>query len=83
MRRRNLIEPVIGHMKDDGLLERNHLTGTKGDAINVILCAAGHNMRLLAKWLRLLLVLILVRILDRASPNRSITLKTTATIHAA
>jgi IS5 family transposase len=52
MRRRNGIEPVIGHLKGDGLLERNHLAGTQGDAINAILCAAGHNLRLLARWLR-------------------------------
>ena len=64
MRRRNGIEPVIGHMKDDGLLERNHLAGAEGDAINVILCAAGHNMRLLARWLRVLLALILATILS-------------------
>ncbi|MEM7400259.1 MAG: IS5 family transposase [Pseudomonadota bacterium] len=69
MRRRNGIEPVIGHMKDDGLLERNHLAGPDGDAINVILCAAGHNMRLLARWLRLLLVLILAKILCNARHN--------------
>ena len=66
MRRRNGIEPVIGHMKEDGHLERNHLAGPDGDAINVILCAAGHNMRLLARWLRLLLALILVAILRGA-----------------
>ena len=48
MRRRNGIEPVIGHLKDDGHLERNQLAGCKGDAINAILCAAGHNLRLLA-----------------------------------
>jgi IS5 family transposase len=83
MRRRNAIEPVIGHMKDDGLLEGNHLTGAEGDAINVILCAAGHNMRLLARWLRLLLVLILVRILDRVSRNRSIAPEATEAIPAA
>ncbi len=63
MRRRNGIEPVIGHMKDDGLLERNQLAGPEGDAINVILCAAGHNMRLLARWLRSLLTLVLAAIL--------------------
>lgn len=33
----------------------NHLTVPEGDAINAILCAAGHNMRLLARWIRLLL----------------------------
>jgi transposase, IS5 family len=51
-RRRSAIEPIIGHLKSDGLLERNHLKGTDGDAINAILCAIGHNMRLLAAWLK-------------------------------
>ena len=59
MRRRAGIEPVIGHLKDDGHLERNHLAGPEGDAINAILCAAGHNMRLLARWLRLLLAILI------------------------
>ena len=30
-------------MKNDGLLDRNHLKGSEGDAINVILCGAGQN----------------------------------------
>jgi transposase, IS5 family len=63
MRRRNAIEPVLGHMKADGLLERNHLAGSAGDAINVIPCAAGHNMRLLARWLRHFVLAILAQIL--------------------
>ena len=62
MRRRNAIEPVIGHLKSDGLLERNHLRGANGDAINVILAAAGHNLRLLLAWLRLLCALIVAAI---------------------
>ena len=36
-RRRNAIEPVPGHMKTDGLPERNHLHGHDGDAVNAIL----------------------------------------------
>ena len=60
MRRRSGIEPVIGHLKDDGHLERNHLAGHDGDAINAILSAAGHNLRLLARWVRELLLKILV-----------------------
>jgi transposase, IS5 family len=52
LRRRGAIEPVIGHLKSDGLLERNRLGGTRGDAINAILAAAGHNLRLLLAWLR-------------------------------
>ena len=55
LRRRNAIEPIIGHTKSDGLLERNHLAGATGDAINAILVAAGHNLRLLVAWLNALL----------------------------
>ena len=58
-RRRNAIEPVIGHMKDDGHLGRNFLLGTEGDATNVILAAAGHNLRLLRTWLARLLAFLL------------------------
>jgi transposase, IS5 family len=50
-RRRNAIEPVIGHLKSDGHLGRNFLLGAEGDAANVILAAAGHNLRLLRAWL--------------------------------
>ena len=59
MRRRNSIEPVLGHMKADGLLERNQLSGPEGDAVNAILCAIGHNCRLLLAWFRRLLALLL------------------------
>ena len=64
MRRRNTIEPVIGHLKSDGLLECNHLKGATGDAMNVILAAAGHNLRLLMAWLRLLRALIIAAIIS-------------------
>jgi IS5 family transposase len=59
LRRRNAVEPVIGHLMSDGLLERNHLAGAAGDAINAVLAAAGHNLRLLLAWLRLLRAWIL------------------------
>jgi IS5 family transposase len=62
LRRRSAIEATIGHMKAYGRLDRNYLKGTAGDAINAILCAAGHNLRLilahLAKLLRALLRLL-------------------------
>ncbi len=45
LRRRSAVEPEIGHMKADGLLGRNFLKGMKGDAINAVLCGAGHNLR--------------------------------------
>jgi transposase, IS5 family len=58
-RRRNAIEPVIGHIKDDGHLGRNFLLGTEGDAINLVLAAVGHNLRLLRAWLARLLAFLL------------------------
>ena len=54
------MEPVIGHLKDNGHLERNHLKGPEGDAINAVLTAAGYNLRLLEKWLRLLFIFLSV-----------------------
>jgi transposase, IS5 family len=58
LRRRNGIEPVIGHTKMDGLLGRNFLLGADGDAINAVLAGAGHNLRLLRRWLAQLLALL-------------------------
>ncbi len=53
LKRRNAIEPVIGHAKHDGLMGRNYLLGKSGDAINAILAAAGHNLRIILRRLRL------------------------------
>ena len=44
-RRRNAIEPVIGHMKSDNGMKRNYLKGLEGDGINAILCGRGYNLR--------------------------------------
>jgi len=59
LRRRSAIEPVIGHLKSDGHLGRNFLRGRHGDRNNAVLSAIGHNLRLVLRWLRLLLGLIL------------------------
>jgi len=74
--RRSAIEPVIGHLKQDGHMERNHLKGPQGDAINAILTAAGHNLRLLARWLRFLFTFFLIWILNAPiqRKNRQISL---------
>lgn len=53
LKRRNAIEPVIGHMKADGRLGRNFLKGQIGDEMNAILCAAGQNLRKILNKLRL------------------------------
>jgi len=52
IRRRNAIEPTIGHMKSDGKLDRNGLKGAFGDALNAVLCGAGHNLRLIINMLK-------------------------------
>ncbi len=46
-------------MKSDGHLGRNFLLGTEGDAANLVLAAAGHNLRLLRAWLARLLAFVL------------------------
>jgi len=53
LKRRNAIEPIIGHAKHDGLMGRNYLLGSHGDAMNAILAAAGHNLRIILRKLRL------------------------------
>ena len=52
LRRRSVVEPVIGHLKSDGHLGKNYLKGTLGDQQNALLTGAGYNFRLLLKWLR-------------------------------
>ena len=42
-------------MKTDGRLDRNFLAGTRGDAINALLCGAGYNLRLILSYLSSLL----------------------------
>jgi IS5 family transposase len=52
MKRRAAIEPTIGHMKNDGRLGRNFLLGKQGDKLNALLCACGHNLRLMLRKMR-------------------------------
>lgn len=52
LKRRNAIEPHIGHMKSDGKLGRNYLKGEIGDTLNALLAAVGHNLRLILNHLR-------------------------------
>ncbi len=54
LKRRSAIEPIIGHMKSEGLMDRNWLKGSDGDRIHAQLCGAGQNLRMILKKLRLL-----------------------------
>jgi len=52
MKRRSAIEPEIGHQKAEGKLGKNWLKGSFGDALNPMLCGAGHNLRKILARLR-------------------------------
>jgi IS5 family transposase len=70
MRRRAAVEPVIGHLKEDHRMRRNHLKGREGDRINAVLAAAGYNFSLLRRWFdELLRVLLLILYRSRSTPR--------------
>jgi IS5 family transposase len=41
IKRRNAVEPVIGHLKADHRMDRCHLMGEIGDRLHAVLCSAG------------------------------------------
>ena len=49
LKRRQAIEPLIGHTKSDHRMERCWLQGTLGDALHAISSAAGYNIRWLLR----------------------------------
>ena len=51
IKRRQAIEPIIGHLKADHRMDRCHLRGSKGDALHAVLCAAGYNIRWLLRMI--------------------------------
>ena len=67
LRRRSAIEPMIGHMKADGRLGRNYLLGVVGDAMNALLVAAGHNLRLILNWLRLFIAWLIAVLISSSA----------------
>src|SRR6516165_6251013 len=65
-KRRAAVEPVIGHLKEDHRMGRNHLAHSSGDAINAVLAAVGYNFHLLLRWLRRFLWHILLALIAPA-----------------
>ena len=49
LRRRQAVEPVIGHVKADHRMDRCWLKGAEGDSLHAVLCAAGFNIRWLMR----------------------------------
>ncbi|MBL0941231.1 MAG: IS5 family transposase [Alphaproteobacteria bacterium] len=54
LKRRQAIEPIIGHLKQDGKLGRNYLKGLIGNEINAILSGAGFNLRTILNKIKLI-----------------------------
>jgi IS5 family transposase len=56
-KRRNAIEPIIGHCKNDRKVgPRNWLRGKSGDQINAMAMAIGFNLRKILRWIFLYLL---------------------------
>ena len=49
LKRRQAVEPAIGHLKHDHGMDRCWLKGATGDALHAVLCAAGYNIRWLLR----------------------------------
>ncbi|WP_258534298.1 transposase, partial [Xanthomonas oryzae] len=49
LKRRQAVEPAIGHLKHDNGMDRCWLQGANGDALHAVLCAAGDNIRRLLR----------------------------------
>jgi transposase, IS5 family len=47
LKRRQTIEPIIGHLKAEHRMDRCYLKGEHGDRLKAVLCAASYNI----KWL--------------------------------
>ncbi len=67
-KRRNAIEPIIGHCKNDRKVgPRNWLHGKRGDQINALAMAIGFNLRKILRWI--FLYLLFSRILGQNIQN--------------
>lgn len=68
VKRRQAIEPVIGHVKEDCRMRRCWLKGVEGDAMHAIACAAGYNIRWLLRWIALLRAWWMVMLAREVAP---------------
>ena len=71
MKRRAAIEPIIGHVKTEHRMDRNHLKGHAGDRINAVLAAAGFNFSLLLRWLAELLRALIAALFQTTAAAQS------------
>jgi len=82
LKRRQAIEPIIGHLKADHRMDRCYLKGESGDRLHAVLCAAGYNIRWLLRMIAKKGVPFLLRLYLRmcalagVQPNWWLTLRT-------
>ena len=49
LKRRQAVEPAIGHLRSDNRMQRCWLQGATGDALHALCCAVGYNLRWLMR----------------------------------
>jgi transposase, IS5 family len=69
LKRRQAIEPHIGHLKNEGRLGLCRLKGIAGDHINTIISAAAYNLKRILTYLRKVFVYILQCIFMKCGVN--------------
>jgi IS5 family transposase len=67
-----VIEAVIRHCKTDGHLGRNFMKGRHCDQISAVMSAVGYNVRLILKWLRLIVGKIIAATWNAMMPNAAL-----------
>ncbi len=67
VKRRAAVEPIIGHLKADHRMARNHLKGAVGDRMNAVLAGCGFNIRKLLREL----YWVILRWLSGAAPSEN------------
>lgn len=78
VKRRQAIEPIIGHVKDDCGMRRCALKGAQGDAHHAVLCAAGYNLRWLLRWIAAVVLaiqqMLILQDAEAQSPTHALSL---------
>ena len=74
LRRRQAVEPAIGHSKSDPRMDRCCLQGAMGDALHAISCATGYNLRWLLRALaRVGIEAFILRLLQASASGSRVT----------
>ena len=69
LRHRAAIEAVTGYLKVDGHMGRKSPKGRHGDRANAVVTRVGHNLRLVLRWLRILLGQILAAVFNAVAAD--------------